>query len=145
MRQVQERETEEYDEAADRVARVPPVKKSVKLVSVPENIPDPAPTPGQNVMDMFAELKSLIRPLAPPKDQQIRNVRQVPTNLACFNCKQEGHMARQCPQKQREMTCFVCQQKGHRAYLCPQKRCMRCGHVGHDVRTCTMTPVVSGM
>ncbi|XP_070519753.1 uncharacterized protein [Cardiocondyla obscurior] len=46
----------------------------------------------------------------------------VKTEVRCYNCNAEGHMANKCPMPKRERgACFKCYQMGHRAKDCPIK------------------------
>lgn len=64
--------------------------------------------------------------------------------VKCQNCGREGHTAERCWQKQNQTfqkpdsTCFNCKDKGHRATDCPKKKiqCTKCKWYGHEADTC---------
>ena len=53
----------------------------------------------------------------------------------CFNCDQQGHYSRECPQTS-QMVCFVCKESGHMSRQCPQKKCYNCNKTGHVSNEC---------
>ncbi|XP_052794377.1 uncharacterized protein LOC128227673 isoform X1 [Mya arenaria] len=46
------------------------------------------------------------------------------SSLECYNCKQKGHKASDCPQppdgKKLEFQCYNCKEKGHKSFECPK-------------------------
>ena len=62
---------------------------------------------------------------------------------ACYICKDPGHYAPNCPNRQSTNQCFNCKQEGHWAKDCPQQGtiknedpCFRCGELGHWIKHC---------
>jgi hypothetical protein len=59
--------------------------------------------------------------------------------MVCFNCKKEGHMARNCTEPK---LCKACGQPGHFYKDCTQgnsnrnMRCLNCGENGHTSTQC---------
>jgi cellular nucleic acid-binding protein len=57
---------------------------------------------------------------------------------ACHNCKQEGHMSRDCPEP-KVMRCRNCDEEGHSGRECPQPKdwsrvqCNNCKQFGHTI------------
>lgn len=60
----------------------------------------------------------------------------------CQMCKEAGHVARNCPNKDEKMACYNCGSKEHFAKECPEEKkpdertCHECGEVGHITRNC---------
>jgi len=78
--------------------------------------------------------------------------------MTCYNCNEEGHMSRECPQKDNSGrggggrgggNCYNCGQPGHLSRDCTEPRqggggfgggggnCYNCGQPGHLSRDCT--------
>lgn len=73
----------------------------------------------------------------------------------CFNCGEDGHMSRDCPnpQQERKKGCFKCGQEGHMSRDCPNadsgdgegrggdsdrpRGCFKCQQEGHMAKDCT--------
>jgi len=63
--------------------------------------------------------------------------------VVCYNCKEEGHVARSCKAPKaipKPKICYKCKTKGHLARDCteraPKKQCFICGSVRHVAKTC---------
>ena len=51
--------------------------------------------------------------------------------IKCHNCKQFGHMARECPNETKRMACILCGKDTHESFDCTEKMCFKCNKVGH--------------
>lgn len=83
--------------------------------------------------------------------------------MTCFNCNQEGHISRECPEPRKErrsfdrggggrapsrygerdqsrgpMTCYNCGAEGHMSRECPSgRKCFNCNGLGHESKDCS--------
>jgi hypothetical protein len=77
------------------------------------------------------EIRDLLALELPAKK---KNKKQDNSKITCFHCKEQGHYADQCPEKDHKtktrgsvkkdlnmITCFKCKQKGHYSNTCPDK------------------------
>lgn len=55
----------------------------------------------------------------------------VPTERKCFNCKQPGHLSRDC--KYKKSVCFKCGEKGHISPACPRKEASASARTSHVI------------
>lgn len=47
------------------------------------------------------------------------------SSVECYNCKEKGHKASQCPkhkEKYLEFQCFICMEMGHKSFQCTKKK-----------------------
>ena len=51
--------------------------------------------------------------------------------LKCHNCKQFGHLAKECPNDTKKLTCILCGKDDHESFDCTEKMCFKCNKVGH--------------
>lgn len=77
-------------------------------------------------VDEFAKLKK----------QQPRYYIEQNCTVKCFNCKEHGHYARECPNKRKEEICLLCGKYGHNSFECYEKLCFKCNKAGHEIRDC---------
>ncbi|TRY75218.1 hypothetical protein TCAL_16813 [Tigriopus californicus] len=50
----------------------------------------------------------------------------------CGNCKQMGHLTRQCPDPPKPLICNMCAARGHLRQACPNASCLRCSQPSYD-------------
>lgn len=62
--------------------------------------------------------------------------------LKCHNCKQFGHLSKDCPNETKKMTCILCGSDKHESFDCTEKMCFKCNKVGHQARDCTETNII---
>jgi len=49
------------------------------------------------------------------------------SGVRCANCRERGHLVRQCPKPLKTPTCSLCGQYYHTYYSCPNNVCLKCG------------------
>lgn len=75
-------------------------------------------------------------PLPPRTPQQPEQRGDRPPARSCFKCRQEGHLAFECPSLT-SLVCYNCLQKGHQARYCQfEPWCTHCQRGGHNYRGC---------
>jgi hypothetical protein len=107
------------------------------------------------------EISDLLALELPPKRKKKK---QISSKVLCFNCKEPGHYASNCPERSNKantqgnmkkdlsmITCFKCKQKGHDSNQCPEKsismtvvnkgdtstvQCYNCNELGHYANKC---------
>ncbi|XP_038625573.1 zinc finger CCHC domain-containing protein 7 isoform X1 [Tachyglossus aculeatus] len=47
-------------------------------------------------------------------------------NVTCRNCREKGHLSKNCPVPQKSPTCCLCGVRGHLQYNCPARLCLDC-------------------
>lgn len=57
--------------------------------------------------------------------------------IKCHNCRQFGHMAKECPNETKKSNCILCGKDTHDSFECNEKMCFKCNQVGHEARNCT--------
>ena len=62
--------------------------------------------------------------------------------MKCHNCKQFGHMARECPNDTKRLNCILCGKDTHESFDCNEKMCFKCNKIGHQARDCNERDVV---
>ena len=82
--------------------------------------------------DMYAKLKQ----------QQGRYYIEANPTIKCRNCKEFGHMARECPNERKGLSCILCGKDGHDSFECREKLCFKCNKSGHIASECTEKNVV---
>lgn len=61
--------------------------------------------------------------------------------IKCRNCKQFGHMQRDCPNERSRLNCILCGKDTHDSFECTEKLCFKCNQVGHKASECDQTKV----
>ncbi len=69
----------------------------------------------------------------PQKRQQWQAKSGAKQGFICFNCQNEGHMAKDCNMPIR---CGNCKRNGHTWKECPSIKCAKCGKKGHVAGNC---------
>src|SRR6266496_1908974 len=69
----------------------------------------------------------------PQKRQQWQAKSEAKQGFICFNCQNEGHMAKDCNMPTR---CGNCKRNGHTWKECPSIKCAKCGEKGHVAGNC---------
>ena len=62
--------------------------------------------------------------------------------IKCRNCKEFGHMAKECPNERSRPNCILCGKDTHDSFDCDAKLCFKCNQVGHKASECTKTNVM---
>ena len=52
--------------------------------------------------------------------------------LKCHNCRQFGHLSKECPNETKRATCILCGKDSHDSFDCNEKMCFRCNKRGHQ-------------
>lgn len=56
--------------------------------------------------------------------------------IKCRNCKQFGHIGRDCPNERQRLNCILCGKDTHESFDCTEKLCFKCNKVGHKASEC---------
>ncbi|KAK3604511.1 hypothetical protein CHS0354_037994 [Potamilus streckersoni] len=59
-----------------------------------------------------------------------------PLTIQCYNCKETGHISKDCPMPKKHQICYLCGFTGHNARTCPCCICYNCHELGHEVKLC---------
>jgi len=64
--------------------------------------------------------------------------------IKCRNCKEFGHMSRECPNEWRsaKLNCILCGKDGHDSFDCNEKLCFKCNEIGHKASECRTNDIV---
>ena len=62
--------------------------------------------------------------------------------IKCRNCKEFGHIARECPNERSRLNCILCGKDTHDSFECDEKLCFKCNKVGHKANECKETDIV---
>ena len=87
---------------------------------------------GEGFDDMFSKLKN----------QQSRYYIESNPTIKCRNCKEFGHMARECPNEHKRLSCILCGKDTHDSFDCTEKLCFKCNKAGHIASECTEKNIV---
>lgn len=56
--------------------------------------------------------------------------------VICYNCREAGHLSRNCTSAKRFITCYICGIEGHHGDRCTNPVCPKCLIVGHPIKYC---------
>ena len=76
------------------------------------------------------------------KNQVSRYFNDTNPTIKCRNCKEFGHIARECPNERSRLNCILCGKDTHDSFECNEKLCFKCNKVGHKASECKETDVV---
>ena len=76
------------------------------------------------------------------QNQMARYYTESNPTIKCRNCRQFGHMARECPNERSRPNCILCGSDKHDSVDCTAKLCFKCNQVGHKANECTKTDVM---